>query len=336
VRGFLRKALSVALFPLRLFGLGSDAYTPWSYREQIVTAVSALSWSVVAIIYALVQKYPPWVPPLFALGAFAVVLALVGWGVRLKHYLVSKRVAPEPRTASPDANLQTAPTPRVSLQEWWRERIQKWRAEIHNSNFNRTPLGTSEFCRNETYVEMEPYLPRHVRERFKSQVGAALTFVGPEHLRGSEGDKRVLLGEVARIEKEWVLNPPEPITKQATPGELKALCFHLADELDDEHRSYLNSEQMVMLWEQELKGQGLSESEIDQKVESTRDDHLLQTLNRYNKHLKGRLLKLHDALGPQGWFGAVDRSRFENLSDPYYMSNLAKRLREVCGKLPDS
>jgi DNA repair exonuclease SbcCD ATPase subunit len=84
-----------------------------------------------------------------------------------------------------------------------RKRIEKWRVEIHTHAFDRHPLGTSRFADTETYLEMRPHLSPKTRERFESQVAAVLTFIGPERLRGSEGDKRVLLGEVARIEKEW-------------------------------------------------------------------------------------------------------------------------------------
>jgi hypothetical protein len=83
-----------------------------------------------------------------------------------------------------------------------RKRIEKWRAEIHGHSFAKYPLGGSLFAHTETYSEMRPHLPPNVRERYKSQtpVGAILT--SPRKI-GREGDKRVLLDEVARIEKEW-------------------------------------------------------------------------------------------------------------------------------------
>jgi hypothetical protein len=75
---FFRKLLSRLLWPLRLFGLGSDAYTIWSYREQIVTVGSAVGTAIIAFIVAVAQRYPSYTLPLFALLAFAVALALVG------------------------------------------------------------------------------------------------------------------------------------------------------------------------------------------------------------------------------------------------------------------
>ena len=127
-----------------------------------------------------------------------------------------------------------------------------------------------------------------------------------------------------------------PITNQASPGELKALCSHLADELEAEDELCKDSEEAIRLWRVELEAQGVPESEIDEKVAVAGDENLRGTLNRYNKHLKSRLLKLCDTLGPRGWFGDADRSRIEGLWDPYDMRRLAKRLREVCRKLPDS
>jgi hypothetical protein len=78
-----------------MFGLGSDAYTIWSYREQIVTVGSAVTGTIGATVFAIAHRYPAGLVPLFALFTFAVLLALVGWGVRAKHYLASKRVTPE-------------------------------------------------------------------------------------------------------------------------------------------------------------------------------------------------------------------------------------------------
>lgn len=312
-----------------------DIQTLWNFFWRwIAPALPGL----VSIVLGYLYHAPYWQIALLA-GSFFALFYLGMFGiVALRRRALSSALTDAPtrsvRTARA-VSTQDEAVPELKADERGK-RIEKWRAEIRAHAFDRYPLGTSRFADTETYLEMRPYLSPKIRERFESQVGAALTFVGPEHLRGSEGDRRVLFGEVARIEHERVFDAPQPITNQAAPGQLKALCFHLADELDDEHRSYLNSEEMVMLWEQELKEQGVSESEIDQRIARARDEHLIETLNKYNKDIKGRLLKLHDALGPQGWFGAVDRFRFENLSDPYYMSNLAKRLREVGGKLPDS
>ena len=100
--GTARNVLWYLLFPLRLFGLGSDAYTLWSHREQIVTVVSALAGLVALSVYAIAQRYPPWVVPLFALLAFLVVLVVVGWGVKGVRYLSERRGASEPPTPQPE------------------------------------------------------------------------------------------------------------------------------------------------------------------------------------------------------------------------------------------
>lgn len=84
-----------------------------------------------------------------------------------------------------------------------RERIEKWRAEIRAHSFGRHPLGGSWFTQTETYLEMQPRLPPKIRDRFEGRVIAASSLLGPAHFRGTEGDRRILLREVARIEEEW-------------------------------------------------------------------------------------------------------------------------------------
>jgi cell division septum initiation protein DivIVA len=84
-----------------------------------------------------------------------------------------------------------------------RKRIEKWRAEILNHHFQRHPLGGSYFAQTETYLEMQAHLPPKIRDRLEGRTIAAASFLGPAHFRGTEGDRRILLREVARIEKEW-------------------------------------------------------------------------------------------------------------------------------------
>jgi hypothetical protein len=83
-----------------------------------------------------------------------------------------------------------------------RKRIEKWRAEIRTHSFARHPLGGSFFAHTETYSEMRPHLPPNVRERYESSTPVGTILSSPRKA-GREGDKRVLLDEVARIEKEW-------------------------------------------------------------------------------------------------------------------------------------
>lgn len=88
-------------------------------------------------------------------------------------------------------------------QEHRRKRIEGWRAEIRASDFKRTALGASQFAHTETYSEMRPYLLHDVRVRFESAFGTVQTIIAAPRHQGSAGDKRVLLDEVSRIEKEW-------------------------------------------------------------------------------------------------------------------------------------
>jgi hypothetical protein len=147
-----------------------------------------------------------------------------------------------------------------------------------------------------------------------------------EELREIKQQRNDLQTEIEKLQEQ---DAPQP-------GELKRLCSHLVDELEHEDMLYREREEAIQLWIPRLKDEGFAESEIDEKTAAAGDDNTIGALKRYNKHLKGRLLKLYDALEPQGWLGAVDRSRIENLDDPYDMRRLARRLREVCGKLPDA
>lgn len=151
--------------------------------------------------------------------------------------------------------------------------------------------------------------------------------------RGDTTYKYTLLDEVARIEKEQVLNAPQPATNRAAPGELRALCFHLADELDNLHKRHENDEQRIMAWAAGLSGSGISDDDFDQQVANAQDENLMRTLNKYNSDLKDRLLDLYATLESQGWLGDGDRSRIENLNDPYQMRELALRRRDVGNKL---
>jgi hypothetical protein len=111
------------------------------------------------------------------------------------------------------------------------------------------------------------------------------------------------------------------------------LCLHLADELEQEHERYENDEQKIASWAAGFSGSGASDDDFDRQVARAQDENFMETLNKYDRDLKGRLLALYDTLEPQGWFADGDRSRIENLDDPHQMRDLAKRLRGVCGKL---
>ena len=123
------------------------------------------------------------------------------------------------RPDSPVANPQADPSPEVSVQERWRERIGDWRSVIRDFDFSR-----ESFTSTDTYSQMKQYgLKPDVIDMFEAQ---RTLHVGMD-ARGDIAYKYMLLDEVARIENERVLNAPEPITNQAAPGELKALCSHL-------------------------------------------------------------------------------------------------------------
>jgi len=103
--------------------------------------------------------------------------------------------------AQQEASTQDISVGQALLDER-RRRIQKWRAEIENGNFGRTPLGHSFFIATNTYVEMKPYLPRHVRDRFEGGLSAQ-TLHDLAYKKPRPSDKDLLLGEVSRIERDW-------------------------------------------------------------------------------------------------------------------------------------
>ena len=259
---------------------------------------------------------PYWQIALLAAGIFVLVYFVISASVLLWRRTTKNTFATPPPTVSP----------KIEAQEWWRERIEEWRSVIHNFDFDR-----ERFASTDTYSQMKQYLRSEVIDMFEAQ---RTLHVGNE-ARGDTTYKYTLLDEVDRIEGEQVFNAPEPITNHATSGELRALCFHLADELEHEDLMYKDREVAIQIWIPDLREKGFSESEINEKITSAQDDNVMQSLKRYNKHHKGRLLGLYDALGPRGWFSPADRHRFENLYDPYDMRRLAKRLREVCNKLPE-
>jgi hypothetical protein len=90
------------------------------------------------------------------------------------------------------------------LQNERRKRLKRWRDEIRTHSFVRHPLGASLFANTETYSDMKPLLPRNVRQRYESGPPVEAILSSPRKI-GREGDKRVLLDEVSRIEKQWGL-----------------------------------------------------------------------------------------------------------------------------------
>jgi hypothetical protein len=89
-----------------------------------------------------------------------------------------------------------------SRQDERRKRIKRWRAEIETHVFTRLPLGGSLFAHTDTYSEMRPHLAPGVRQRYEARFHIGADLFSPRKM-GREGDRRVILEEVARIEKEW-------------------------------------------------------------------------------------------------------------------------------------
>jgi hypothetical protein len=231
---------------------------------------------------------------------------------------------------SPDVRLEAERPPEESARERLGALIEGWRSVIPDYDLDRQDE-RQRFLKTDTYYQMKKYgLKPEVIEMFE----ADRTFHVGKEVHGGTAYKSTLLDEVARIEEEQVLNAPEPATNRTTPGELRALCLHLADELDNLHKRHENDEQKIMAWAAGLSGSGTSDDDFDQQVANTQDENHMRTLNKYNSDLKGRLLNLYATLESQGWLGDGDRSRIESLNDPYQLRELALRLRDVGNKLP--
>jgi hypothetical protein len=190
-----------------------DIQTLWNFFWRwIAPALPAL----VSIVLGYLYNAPYWQIALIAAGIFALFYLSV-FGI----VVLRRRSSANTQT---DASTSTVPTARglntqneaageaspevsrpavsVPLDERQRQ-IDKWRTEIENGDFTRTPHGHSQFFTTETYVEMEPLLQRHVKNRMRSHAGAAVAWISSPHLRGTEGDRRAMIGELVRIQEEW-------------------------------------------------------------------------------------------------------------------------------------
>jgi hypothetical protein len=186
-----------------------DIQTLWNFfRKWILPSLSA----GVIILLGYFREAPFWQVAIWAIVAFALIYTLVFFLVRSAqrrkstsgHSGVPTRSARTARAVSiQDIDVgETYRPPQQTAYDERRKRIAKWRAEIENGNFRRTPLGDSPFTATNTYQDMKPWLLDHVRNRFDSPIQAQ-RFYDLARKKPSPSDKDVLLGEVARIEKEW-------------------------------------------------------------------------------------------------------------------------------------
>ncbi len=83
-----------------------------------------------------------------------------------------------------------------NLQEQRRRRIEDWRSDIRNFDFD-----VNGFAGTDTYSQLRPHLSSEVVEMFEMPRGV---HIGNE-ARGDLAYEYTLLDEVARIEREWGL-----------------------------------------------------------------------------------------------------------------------------------
>jgi hypothetical protein len=311
IGGFLMLAFAFLRWETDIAGI------PGSLSEQLAFVRALPGGTVPVIVYTVVGV----ALVLLAIGPYRVQ-AWIKWASSDRSIPTSVPPAPEAEPTATAYLGAVGETRRYPLQvegeaneEFLRRRIEKWRAEIHESSFNRMAHGASEFVRTDTYAEMSPWLPSKLRDRFEGDwvQQATITLRTPPHERGAEGDRRVLLREAARIEKEWALNAPERTTKQATSGELKRRCTELADELSaflDRWENYRHQEKVLpeepWAWPR-------------------------YTMERYRETLEPRLVNLLDDLEQSKWITAETRTHLPlPTDDPQKIREIAARLRGIC------
>jgi hypothetical protein len=206
VRNVLQRAAGPGI--VALIGLGFDAADFFGS-----TTLAYVAWAVAAIwaLYAWWPTLRRWRP--FTLAPekgtkasnkttpTAPTTELVETG-RLQAALHDLRQERESLRRKVRELEMMSPEEYRARQEERRMRIDKWRAEIRNSR------STMEFTLTDTYIEMKPFMQSNVQQTFQYPFGILMhslnTMTMPRE-RGLAGIQRMLLDEVARIEKEWGL-----------------------------------------------------------------------------------------------------------------------------------
>jgi hypothetical protein len=85
---------------------------------------------------------------------------------------------------------------RRKLFNYRQEHIKKWRSALESFDFDRHSLGDSG-----AYLSLQPHLRAEVRDAIEKPRTAGV----PSEALGGNVKKRMLLDEVARLEKEWGL-----------------------------------------------------------------------------------------------------------------------------------
>jgi hypothetical protein len=87
-------------------------------------------------------------------------------------------------------------SPNLSPQEHQRQYIKEWRSAICDFDFS-----TGTFTSTDMYSQMRPYLPSDITRKLEHP--EMVMFGNPT--RGKNPRRRILLDEVAKIEKKWGL-----------------------------------------------------------------------------------------------------------------------------------
>ncbi len=120
MREILRKALSILLFPPRIFGYATDIWFLWSKKDWVLVVGMPLLASAVASAYAAAQQYPwpsvvMFTVGMLLIGFWAIAVAIEKW----RHYRAKQHAtAQEPHAPQPALSERPYRSRGVVAEDW--------------------------------------------------------------------------------------------------------------------------------------------------------------------------------------------------------------------------
>lgn len=120
------------------------------------------------------------------------------------------------------------------------------------------------------------------------------------------------------------------------PENLKAICLHLAEDLMEFDRRHRHADVSVEVRIKRKNAATYEEANALREREFEMEHrHDVETVLRYHAEFKPSVMDLYDRLAPH-WFRQGDKDLFENVSDWKEIEDVARRLKTVGDRLPDS
>lgn len=120
------------------------------------------------------------------------------------------------------------------------------------------------------------------------------------------------------------------------PGELKELCLHLSEELDD-FVAHCQATSESWRFFEESRNAKTKEERDRAKVEEwramPRDEARMREL--YHERYRERAVAVYEVLAQRAWLGPDKRHYFEEPKGDIYIQQVARLLEDVGNKLPD-